>query len=53
LKFKENVINDVIRKYENVAKQGISSHIKDYIYEKVANVSDPLLIHRLSVSLKN
>ncbi len=53
LKFKENVINDVIRKYENVAKQGILSHIKDYIYEKIANVSDQLLIYRLSVSFIN
>jgi hypothetical protein len=50
LKFKENVRNDVIRKYENVAKQGISSDIKDYIYE---NVADPLLIYRPSVSLRN
>ena len=51
LKFKQNLIDEVIQNYENIAKQHKLNEIKEVIYEKTALTSDQLMIDRLTVSL--
>jgi hypothetical protein len=51
LTFKEKLKDEVVRNYENISKQGIFNDIEDFVYEKVSNAFDLLLVNRLNVSL--
>jgi hypothetical protein len=51
LTFKEKLKDEVVRNYENIAKQGIFNNIEDFVNEKVSNAFDLLLVNRLNVSL--
>jgi hypothetical protein len=51
LTFKEKLKDEVVRNYENIAKQGIFNNIEDFVNEKVSIAFDLLLVNRLNVSL--